>query len=132
MLPATTLRMTHLRTLLVSLARKGQYGHSRTPKNFYMGDPDRLVAGKRDPHTLYCEYYWSWAKFDMTYEQYQRVARLSCRYRRFVHYVTEVLPAWQPVREIHFADNSVEVVEVSRDGVERQRLVRAPGGDACF
>lgn len=122
---------------LVALAKKGQHGRSCTPRDFYMGDPDLIMAygpfkGKVDPNALYCEYYWSWAKWDMTYERYCAVARLSNRYRRFCHYVTEVKPAWTNVKTVLYADNSEEVVQRASDGRTRQVMTKAPSGDACF
>lgn len=119
---------TPLASKLIALAAKGQYGHSRAPRNFGMGDPDR----DSDPNSLYCEYYWSNAKWDMTYAEYVRVARLSTRYRRYVHYMTEIKPAWQNVGEVLYADNSVEAVQRATDGRTRQVTVKAPSGDACF
>jgi hypothetical protein len=121
---------------LVALASLGQHGHRCTPRNFFMGDPDRVQAcgphrGAVDPNALYCEYYWSNAKFDMTYEEYRRVARLSNRYRRFVHHVTEVKPGWREVERVHYADNSIEAVQLATDGRSRTVLVVGPGGDPC-
>jgi hypothetical protein len=122
---------------LRELAFKGQYGWSRSPKNFLMGDPDQVMTygsfkGRVDPNAHFCQYYWSLARTEMTFEEYKRVARLSCRYRRLVEYVTEVLPQWQTVREVHCGDNSVEVIQQSIDGRTRQVMVRAPSGDVCF
>ena len=124
-------------TYLRYLVALGQYGHACTPRNFYMGDPDRIAPwgpfeGRVDPSALYCEYYHSRAHWDVDFERYKRIARLSKRYRRLVHYVTEIKPQWQAVDKIEWADNSVDVIERAADGRERSRMVKAPSGDACF
>jgi hypothetical protein len=111
--------MSTLSKLLVTIARRGQYGHSRTPRTFYMGDG-------------YCEYYWSSSNRDVTFEQWQKIAKLSKRYHRYVHYVEEVLPAWKTVENVYYADNSIEAVQRDRHGRTRQVMTKAPGGDACF
>jgi len=111
---------------LVRLAARGQYGHSRTPARFYMPDPDR------DPGQGYCSYYHSGAQWDMSFEEWKRVARLSNRYLRFHHYVTEVAPGWTKVRDIHFADNSIEQEQVDRNGNTRRVMIDGPHGDICF
>jgi len=81
----------------------------------------------------YNSYYWGHAKWDgFTHAQWERAAAVNARYRRFARYLSEVKPGWQEVERIHYADNSVAVVEVSRDGVRRERTVVGPSGDACF
>lgn len=119
----------HTRDRLKLLAGRGQHGRSASPRTFIVvgpyGEPNR--GGSNG----YCEYYWS-AKFDMTFEEWLEVARLSKRYRRFCTYVTETLPRWKVIRTISYADNSTEVVEQARDGRTRQRMTEAPHGDVCF
>lgn len=113
---------------LIALAKRGQYGHSRSPKNFYMSDPDDNKAGNG-----YCDYYHSWAHWDMTFEQWRKIARLSKRYRRLIHYITEIKPQWKDTAErTLWGDNSVDVVQVSITGQKRTVQVKAPSGDACF
>lgn len=105
--------------LLIQLAKIGQYGHARTPKSFSMGDS-------------YCEYYWSPGKHLLTFEQWQKVAKLSYRYKRYCHYVEEILPEWEETGKIYWADNSVEVIQRNKFGEKRTVPISAPGGDICF
>ncbi len=83
----------------------------------------------------YCEYYWSHCMpcfglpHEVTFEQWQRIAKLSTRYRRYVNYCTEILPAWKTVEEFHYADNSIEHAQLSKFGQKRQIMVLGPGGD---
>lgn len=107
-----------LASLLRKLADWGQFGHRRTPASL------ALVGG-------YNEYYWGLARDLMDFATYERVVALSHRYRRYVHHVTEVSPQWQVIDTIYFADNSVEVVERSKDGRSRRRMTVPPGGDRC-
>ncbi len=112
--------MKNLAAALRALAARGQYGQTRVPRNFHMSEGD------------YCTYYWSNAKWDHSFEQYNAMARLLARYKRFVHFVEEVLPAWRTVDHISYMDNSRDAVQVSRDGRERRVQVTAPHGDVCF
>ncbi len=66
------------------------------------------------------------------YLEVEKARNIVRRVRRFQHYLEEVKPAWKIVDTIHFADNSVEVVEVDMGGNRRQRMTTAPHGDACF
>lgn len=62
-----------------------------------------------------------------------RVRRLLQRHAQFVRFMRETRHAWSEVDRIHFADNSIEVIERSaRTGETRQRMLIGPGGDACF
>lgn len=106
-------------SLLRELARKGQYGHSRTPRNYYMCES-------------YCDYYWSRATSMMTYEQWKAVYRLSTRYHRMIGYVTEVLPEWEDGKKIYYADNSISMVQHGKDGQERTIQIKPPSGDLCY
>lgn len=55
------------------------------------------------------------------------------RYKAFCRYMREERHSWTKVDEIHWADNSIDVVERSQlTGAERRRMVLAPGGDVCF
>lgn len=64
--------------------------------------------------------------------------RVQRRYGEIVHHLREVDPRWEPdtsvspTGKISFADNSVELHEVSRYGTKRHRMLVAPHGDACF
>jgi hypothetical protein len=72
------------------------------------------------------------AKTNFGEREWDLLKAFSDRYRRFVHYVREVEPAWKYARTLYFADNSVEVEEVNKHGTTRRRMTLAPGGDACF
>ena len=100
-------------------ARAGQYGHSRTPRNFYMG-------------TSYCSFYWDNHGRFKSHKEWIAAATLLGRYQRFVQYMTEVLPEWKEVRKVLYMDNSTEVEEVDRHGNTRRRQTVAPSGDACY
>lgn len=65
-------------------------------------------------------------------ELWKEVYKLNERYKRFKHYVREVKPEWEFVKKIYYADNSVEVLERNKYGETRQRMVKAPSGDACY
>jgi hypothetical protein len=107
-----------LALLLRILASRGQYGHARSPRGYYMSEG-------------YCSFYWDNRGVCPDYPTWRRVARLSSRYLRFCYHVSEVMRGWRQVEEIHHADNSVEVVEVSTSGETRRRMTLAPGGDTC-
>lgn len=116
--PAT--RAAQLRFLAATVQEAGWY---RTPESLY------LSAGG-------FSFYWScpahWKQRGFSQAQWDRLAALSARYRRFVHYVREVSPRWREERRIEWADNSTDVVEVNRHGHRRTRQLVGPGGDACF
>lgn len=116
--PAT--RAAQLRFLAATVQEAGWY---RTPEGLY------LSAGG-------FSYHWScpadWKQRGFSQAQWDRLAALSARYRRFVHYVREVAPQWREERRIAWADNSTDVVEVNRHGHRRTRQLVGPGGDACF
>lgn len=102
------------------IAARGQYGHSRTPANFY------VCAD-------YCSYYWSGATHIITYDQWKQLAALAVRYHSFLHYMKEVRPRWVVVERINYADNSVEAVQRSElTGDTRRVMEKAPSGDLCF
>lgn len=110
--------------VLRALAARGQYGHPRSVDNFYMSED-------------YTSYYWECPeKSIISHERWQRLARLSKRYREFVTHCREVIPQWKYESTIHFADNSVEEVQVATAGPEKGKrrnvMVTAPSGDACF
>lgn len=102
------------------LAARGQYGRSCKPSGFYMTDG-------------YCSYCHSWASGLMTFPEWSRACVVLSRYHRFLAYCREVAPLWQSVRQIHFADNSVEDVQFSPVlNCERRVMIEAPHGDACY
>lgn len=104
---------------LRKLAARGQYGHARKPDNFYMSGSG-----------------FEWAHTDKSLfgdvATFERVAALSKRYHAFVRYCREVAPQWVEVDRIHWADNSIEAVQVDKDGNQRRVMVAAPSGDRCF
>lgn len=109
-----------LRDLLRAVAERGQYGHRRTPKDFFMTG-------------TYCEYYWSACTDLMDYETWQKLSKFAARYRRFVNYYEEIFPEWEETKKVTYADNSTDSVQVSKKlGKIRRVQVEAPWGDACF
>lgn len=54
--------------------------------------------------------------------------KLANRHERFVDFVNN----WTVIDGFHYADNSVEVVEINNFGQKRTRQITAPSGDACF
>lgn len=113
---SNNVNQSRLAKLLTQIAAKGQHGHRRTPRNYF-------ISGD------YCGYYHS-AIFDCTFEDWKRLAKLSERYKRFC----ERVEGWKevPNSRTHYADNSIEATEVSRQGQRRTVMVLAPGGDACY
>lgn len=113
-------RAAQLRFLVATVQEAGWY---RTPESLYLS-------------TGGFSYYWScpahWKQDGFSQAQWDRLAALSARYRRFVHYVHEVSPRWREERRIEWADNSTDVVEINRHGHRRNRQLVGPGGDACF
>jgi hypothetical protein len=65
-------------------------------------------------------------------DTWNRVSALLDRYRRLLHYHEEIKPQWEYVNTIHWADNSIEIVERSNTGKFRHRMTTAPHGDRCF
>lgn len=61
----------------------------------------------------------------------ERAKVILSRVRQRAEYLAEIAPAWQPVREIYYADNSVCVEQVALDGRRREKMVTAPHGDVC-
>lgn len=106
-----------LASLLRAIAKRGQYGVSRTPRTFCVGDS-------------YTSYYWSRCTDLLTHAEWVQVAKLSARYQRFVDYCTDVLPGWVEVERVHYMDNSTEAVQRDRAGNRRTVMVVAPHGDA--
>lgn len=100
-----------------TLAERGQYGHSVSPQG--------LVMVHNDYHEMSRTY-----GLVTSLEEWNALADLLFRYHRFLRYAEEEAPGWRVVETIHFADNSIEVVEVSQDGkCKRQRLITPPSGD---
>lgn len=68
----------------------------------------------------------------LTKDEHRKVAKLILRYQRFYHYCKEVSPHWQEIDRVHYADNSIESIQVNKYGEKRNVLVTAPHGDACY
>jgi len=119
---AHTITSVSLAGILKELARRGQYGHSRTPDDFYISPGGH-------------SYYWSHSRdLGVTSQaMWDRLAELSARYRRFVNYCHEVMPGWKDTGNVRrWADNSVEKEQASSDRTTRWVMVDGPHGDVCF
>lgn len=131
-MPQLTSRPRSLSAMVRALAKRGQYGHSRSPRNFHMAEG-------------YCAYYWhsghayiegeGWVPIVPDQATWDRCVRLLRRYHAFVQHMENVAPGWVEVRRIHWADNSIEATEEatrgSRVGECRTRQLVAPHGDIC-
>ena len=102
---------------LRAIAKRGQYGHSRTPANFYMSDS-------------YCSYYHSRAKDLVSFEEWQKIARLSKRYHRFVRWYKENM--YTKGKVTYWMDNSISAEYTNVEtGKTETRMIEAPHGDVC-
>lgn len=101
------------------------------------------LAIVKEDETDYCGFYWGHLKhrlydvcgshdWQVVKHTYWRLARIYKRHRQLCHYVREVRPQWRDVGEIHYADNSVEMKQIDKDGNERQVMTVPPSGDRCF
>lgn len=103
-----------------TLAAQGQYGHPRTPRDFYM------TPG-------YCAFYWGHPATGTTQVRWDHMAAVLERYHRLIQWADETLPGWREVSRVHYMDNSVESVQVCRCGAHTRRvMLKPPSGDACF
>jgi hypothetical protein len=57
---------------------------------------------------------------------------LKSRYKRYVHHVKEVAPEWETLKEVGFADNSREKIQINKYGLTRRIFLEMPHGDICF
>jgi len=73
-----------------------------------------------------------WIVSDLTRAQLKAAKSLFARYYRFYNYMKETSPRWKEVGRDHFADNSIESVQVDKYGNHRRVMVLGPGGDACY
>jgi hypothetical protein len=67
-----------------------------------------------------------------TDEIWKEVYELNRRYERFRKYVVEIKPEWKIVKQIHYADNSIGIVEQNKWGEKRYKMIKAPSGDLCY
>ena len=112
---------------LKALAARGQHGHPRTPRTFYISEgyhswywdaPKGRTAGAAEVETV---------------AEWDTLARVLSRYHRYVQWATEVLPGWRTVRTISYMDNSSEEEQVCKCGLHTRRvMVTPPSGDLCF
>lgn len=73
-----------------------------------------------------------WDKDVLTKEEHKKVAKLLLRYQRFYHYCKEISQQWREINRIHWADNSIDSVQVNKHGEKRHVMVTGPHGDACY
>lgn len=103
---------------LRKIAARGQYGHSRTPANFYMFED-------------YCSYHWSNCTRMVTFEEWQKLARLSHRYHRYLAWYKKNM--FIKGEETYWMDNSISAVYTNiLTGETETRMLKPPGGDICF
>ena len=113
-------------------ATVGQHGHKRSPGGFFLGLRD-YRTGKPSGFAVHEAGRWlRWHKISA--DDLDRMMRVQDRYRAFVHYLTEILPAWQevPGSRIHYGDNSVEATERDKWGNTRRKIITGPHGDICY
>ncbi len=104
--------------LAEKLRKQAKRGSTKLPARLWMGGQ--------------CDYYWH-ADRDAfpTFEEWEKGKKLLARYKRLLAFV-EAQMQWVEVNRIHWADNSIDVVERNQFGQERTRMILAPGGDACY
>jgi hypothetical protein len=97
-------------------------------------------AAKRKTYYVILDSYTPWLHNTSTFceklggdaDMWKDVCILEKRYRRFVHYIREVKPQWKEVDRIHWADNSVDIVQENANGETRKVIASVPSGDVCF
>lgn len=105
----------NLSTQIRMLAERGQYGHRRTPRNFYMTEGG-------------CSYYWHNGGIINSQRDWDRACRLLARYHSFCASVE----GWTNTGSTrYYADNSVMAEQRSRQGAVRWVYAVAPNGDCC-
>lgn len=140
MVPEQTHTFRSAAELLRHCLRQRVFAH-RTGGRPYPTRFDGVHLGHRD-HDRGYDYHLidTFTDWQVTGDHLAAMRRAQTRYREIVHYWREVEPQWRPDTEhtgnpeglIHFADNSVELHEISKDGRRRHRMTEAPSGDACF
>lgn len=71
-------------------------------------------------------------KFGCDEKIWKDIYQLNERYYSFCQYCKETLPEWKTVETIPFADNSVEIKQVDKNGNIRYKMVTPPSGDLCY
>lgn len=100
---------------------------------------DDKYLGHRD-HDKGYDYHLidTFARWRITGDHLAAMRRVQRRYVEIVHHLREVEPEWRPdttvseTGEIHWADNSVERMEINKYGGKRVVRLVAPHGDVCF
>jgi len=92
-------------------------------KDVHLGSPGCPMRVSRTFDT-FRQYEWTDAHWTAMYNAQQRI-------RELWHYVSEVLPEWQTVEEVHYLDNSVVRYEANRYGNTRAVTLVHPHGDLC-
>lgn len=113
--------------------RVGGRPYPTRPTNIWLGSTDDDRGYDYHLVDTFCDY-------KITSEHMAAMRRARRRYAEIVHHLREVDPDWVPDTsvsasgEVHYADNSVELYEVSRTYPDqrRSRQLLAPSGDACF
>lgn len=105
--------------LIRTLSKRGQYGHARTPHNFYM------QGG-------YSARYWSGTGQESQAE-WDKASQVLARYHRYVDYCTNTLPGWHTTSLINYMDNSTEARQVCKCDLHTRTVqLTPPSGDLCF
>lgn len=108
--------------------RTGGVPYPTAPDAVWLGRAGKRSYGLVDTFT----------RWEVTYEHIEAMRRAQSAYAERLHYRREIAPQWRPdtsvspTGEIRYADNSVELHEVDKDGNRRHRMIVAPSGDACF
>lgn len=108
--------------------RTGGVPYPATPDKVWLGREGGPTYGLVDTFTLW----------EVTYDHIKAMRAAQVRYNAHLHYVTEDEPQWRPdtsvsaTGEVHYADNSIELHEIDKDGNKRHRMIRYPSGDVCF
>lgn len=111
----------------------GQDGQRRNAASFYLGSRTYGKPETRtiDPHGAFYFNQRNW-NGQVTQEQFEKLFTLQERYRSFVRHLQEVVPQWRNVDRIHWADNSVDIVQEDKDGRRRTVQETGPHGDICY
>lgn len=108
--------------------RTGGRAYPTRPDELWLGRPGGRTYGVVDTMT----------RWEVTYDHIEAMRRAQSAYCARLHYWREVAPQWRPdtsvspTGEVYYADNSVTVHEVDKDGNKRQRQTVPPHGDVCF
>jgi len=93
--------------------------------------PRDLYVGTRYRNGTFSPVHAAFFPWEIDPDLFGRLHDLQARYRKWVHYLTEVYPQWTDIETIPYMDNSVEVRQEDRWGNTRQVQTVAPHGDLC-